>query len=77
MSENEKPKWCQCNQPTRKVSQWALLRGCRVYNYALLDELHHGINAGDWEQRIAVAIEDALHEGIRIGRQSLEEKLGA
>ncbi len=77
MSENEKPNWCQCNQPKRKVSEWAMLRGCRVYNDALIDEVHHGLQADDWEHRIAVAIEDALQEGVRIGRRTLEEQLGA
>ena len=74
----EIPDWCGCHeQPKREPSEWALVRGVRVYNYALIDEVHHGIQADEWERRIAVAIEDAYVEGVRRGRQSIEEQLGA
>lgn len=61
----------------RTPAEWALIRGCRVYNDALLDEVHNGIQASEWERRIALAIQDAYIEGLRRGRQTLEEQLGA
>lgn len=61
----------------RKPAEWALLRGARLYNYALIDEVHGHMQASDWENAIALAIQDAYAEGIRRGAQTLEEKLGA
>ena len=57
----------------RKPSEWALIRGCRVHNYALCD----GLSDSETERRIALAIEDAYYEGLRRGAQTLEERLGA
>jgi hypothetical protein len=57
----------------RQPCEWALIRGCRVYNYALIDQL----SDSEFERRIALAIEDAYVAGVRRGRQSLEEQLGA
>ncbi len=61
----------------RKPAEWALLRGCRLYNYALIDEVNGHMQARDWENAIALAIQDAYAEGVRRGRQTLEEQLGA
>lgn len=61
----------------RKPAEWALLRGCRIYNYALVDEVNGLMQAHDWENAIALAIQDAYEEGLRRGAQTLEERLGA
>lgn len=58
-------------------TEWAHIRGVRVYNYALLD------NATDsqFEERIGRAVEDAYwkgyERGFARGRETLEEQLGA
>lgn len=57
----------------RQPAEWAALRGARVYNQALLDR----VSDGEFEDRIACAIEDAYWEGVRRGRRTLEEELGA
>ncbi len=61
----------------RKPSEWALIRGCRIYNYALIDEVNGHMQARDWENAIALAIQDAYMEGVRRGRRTIEEELGA
>ena len=61
----------------RKPAEWALLRGCRLYNYALVDEVNGHMQARDWENATALAIQDAYAEGVRRGAQTLEERLGA
>ena len=61
----------------RKPAEWALLRGCRLYNHALVDEVNGLMQAQDWENAIALAIQDAYEEGVRRGAQTLDEKLGA
>jgi hypothetical protein len=58
---------------SRKPSEWAMIRGAHVYNHALLDR----VSDGEFEDRIALAIEDAYLAGFRRGRQTLEEELGA
>ncbi len=57
----------------KKLSEWAKLRGIRVYNHALLDN----VSDSEFEERIALAIEDAYMAGLRRGAATLEERLGA
>lgn len=61
----------------RKPAEWALLRGVYLYNAALMDELNGHMQARDWENAIALAIQDAYADGVRRGAQMLEERLGA
>ncbi len=69
-------KFPECD-PNRKPAQWAWIRGCRVYNYALIDQ----VGDSEFELRIGRAIEDAYNigyeRGFRRGAQTLEEQLGA
>ncbi len=71
------PKRRMLKPDDRKPAEWALIRGCRLYNHALVDEVHGLMKARDWENAIALAIQDAYAEGVRRGRQTLEEQLGA
>ena len=57
----------------RKPANWALLRGCRLYNHALVDEVNGLMQARDWENAIALAIQDAYAEGVRRGAMTPEE----
>lgn len=71
------PKHRMLKPDDRKPAEWALIRGCRLYNYALVDEVNGHMRACDWENAIALAIQDAYAEGLRRGAQTLEERLGA
>lgn len=71
------PKRRMLKPDERKPAEWALIRGCRLYNYALVDEANGHMQARDWENAIALAIQDAYAEGVRRGAQTLEERLGA
>lgn len=61
------------DQERKKPTEWAHIRGVRVYNYALLDN----VTDSQFEERIGRAIEDAYWKGVERGRQTLEEQLGA
>ena len=60
-----------------KPAQWAHVRGVRVYNYALLDD----VTDSQFEERIGRAIQtayaDGYDRGFRRGAETLEERLGA
>ncbi len=71
------PKPRMLKHDERKPAEWALIRGCRLYNYALIDEVNGHMQARDWENAIALAIQDAYAEGVRRGAQTREEQLGA
>lgn len=64
-------------QERKKPAEHFLIRGVRVYNWALLDD----VTDSQFEERIGRAIEDAYNagyaRGFRRGAQTLEEQLGA
>jgi hypothetical protein len=72
----ERCKCCNrlvCKETAKKPSNWAKMRGIRVYNYALLDD----VTDSEFESRIAAAVDQAFEDGMRRGMQTLEERLGA
>lgn len=64
-------------QEQKTPSERFMIRGARVYNWALLDR----VTDSQFEDRIGRAIEDAYNagfeRGFRRGAQTLEEMLGA